>query len=129
MTASDVLMDSIPVTMETMQSQRDDTRLNELLLSRLQLTLEVIILLLKQTKDRGDGTSLQQLISNHFTARTTSGSTVVLHIVSLIHFSCDPQLPCVVTRMMKQLCEVSTNASHTAVWGDLQFVYHYTLVS
>ena len=107
MTASEVLLDSIPVTMETIQSQRNDTKLNEMLLSRLQLTLEVIILLLKQTKDRGDGTSLQQLIANHFTARTASGSTVILHIVSLIHFSCDPQLPCVVTRMMKQLCEVS----------------------
>lgn len=106
MTASEVLLDSISVTMETMQSQRDDTKLHEMSLSRLKLTLEVIILLLKETKEDTNSTSLQQLLAGHFTARTTSGSSVTLHIVSLIHFSCDPQLPCVATRMLKQLCEV-----------------------
>ena len=106
MTASEVLLDSISITMATMQSQRDDSKLYELFLSRLKLTFEVIILLLKQTKKEGtDTTPLQQLLASHFTIKTTSQS-ITQHIVSLIHCSCDPQLPCVATKMLKQLCEV-----------------------
>lgn len=106
-TVSEVLLDSISVTMEIIESQKDNAKLYEMLLSRLQLTLEVIILILQQTKeDYTRSQSLQQLLAGHFTARATSGSSAMLHIVSLIHFSCDPRLPCVAIRMLKQLCEV-----------------------
>lgn len=108
MTASEVLLDSISVTMATIQSQRDDLKLYEMFLSRLKLTFEVIILLLKHNKETACVTSLQQLLSGHFTTKTASGSfhPITLHIVSLVHFSCDPQLPCVATKMLTQLCEV-----------------------
>ena len=103
MTASEVLLDSISVAMVTVQSQREDSKLYEMLLSRIKLTCEVIILLLNK-ENTNNSTSLQQLLTGH----GKSSHSITLHIVSLIHFSCDPQLPCVATRMLKQLCEVCT---------------------
>ena len=107
MTASEVLLDSISVAMVTIQSQREDSKLYEMLLSRIKLTCEVIILLLNK-ENTNNSTSLQQLLTGHFTGKTRSSHSITLHIVSLIHYSCDPQLPCVATRMLKQLCEVCT---------------------
>lgn len=101
MTTSEVLLDSISVAMVTIQSQREGSKLYEMLISRIKLTCEVIILLLNK-ENTNNSTSLQQLLTGH----GKSSHSITLHIVSLIHCSCDPQLPCVATRMLKQLCEV-----------------------
>ena len=101
MTTSEVLLDSISVAMVTIQSQKEDSKLYEMLLSRIKLTCEVIILLLNK-ENTNNSTSLQQLLTGH----GKSSHSITQHIVSLIHYSCDPQLPCVATRMLKQLCEV-----------------------
>ena len=103
MTASEVLLDSISVAIATIQSERDGSKLYEMLLSRIKLTCEVIILLLNK-ENANNSTSLQQLLTGH--SKTKSSHSITLHIVSLIYYSCDPQLPCVATRMLKQLCEV-----------------------
>ena len=90
MSASEVLLDSISVTMVTIQSQREDSKLHEMLLSRIKLTCEVIILLLNK-EITNDSTSLQQLLTGHNKTRSSHAITLymlyhsfITHVIPLL---------------------------------------------